>query len=33
METIDIFEPDYSSLAEQEPTSQYQDSLESAGIK
>ena len=32
METIDIFEPDYRSLAEVEPTSEYQDSKESAGI-
>jgi hypothetical protein len=32
IETIDIFEPDYRSLAEEKPTSQYQDSRESAGI-
>jgi hypothetical protein len=33
METIDILEPDYKALAESEPTSQYLDSLESAGMK
>jgi hypothetical protein len=32
IETIDIFEPDYKALAEIEPTSQFQDSSESAGI-
>jgi hypothetical protein len=33
IETVDIFEPDYKSLAEREPISQYVDSLEAAGIR
>ena len=32
-ETFDICEPDYRAMAEEEPVSQYLDSLESAGIK
>jgi hypothetical protein len=32
VESIDIMEPDYEAMAEREPTSQYVDSLESAGL-
>jgi hypothetical protein len=32
METIDICQPDYRAMAEEEPVSQYQDSREAAGI-
>ena len=31
--SVDVFEPDYSSLAEKEPVTQCSDSLESAGLK
>jgi hypothetical protein len=33
IETVDLFEPDYRSMSEVEPTSQYLDSLEAAGIR
>lgn len=32
MDQINVMEPDYLALAEVEPTSQYQDSRDSAGI-
>ena len=32
MDQLDPMQPDYATLAEVEPTSQYQDSLDSAGI-
>ena len=32
MDQLDPMQPDYQSLVEVEPTSQYQDSLDSAGI-
>jgi hypothetical protein len=33
IETVDIFEPDYSQLSEREPVSQYVDSMEAAGLR
>ena len=33
IESIDVCEPDYLMLSEKEPTSQYQDSFESSGMK
>jgi hypothetical protein len=32
MDKVDPMQPDYQSLAQVEPTSQYQDSLDSSGI-